>query len=124
VICAAGAFTSYFAALATTDSDVTEARVSATVTLAIMTLYVLYLVARPMDPLRWLIVAVMAGGFLVVLLVPWLSDFYALDLGADPRSGEAVAIGVAGCAVLWATRGLITRWRAARGVAVDAGNVA
>ncbi len=124
VICAAGAFTSYFAALATTDSDVTEARVSATVTLAIMTLFVLYLVARPMDPLRWLIVAVMAAGFLVVLFVPWLSDFYALDLGADPRSGEAVAIGAAGCAALWVTRGLVTRWRAARGVAVGTGDVA
>ena len=124
VICAAGAFTSYFAALATTDSDVAEARVSATVTLAIMTLFVLYLVARPMDPLRWLIVAVMAGGFLAVLFVPWLSDFYALDLGADPRSGEAVAIGAAGCAALWVTRGLVTRWRSAHGVAVGTGNVA
>jgi cation-transporting P-type ATPase E len=123
VICAAGAFTSYYAALATTGS-VDEARVSATLTLAIMTLYVLYLVARPMDPLRWLIVAVMAGGFLVVLFVPWLSDFYALDLGADPRSGEAILIGAAGCAALWVTRGLVTRWRATRGVAIGTGEVA
>ncbi len=60
-----------------------------------MTLYVLYLVARPMDPRRWLIVAVMAGGFLVALFVPWLSDSYPLHLGGQSLVREAVVIGAA-----------------------------
>ncbi|NED83340.1 hypothetical protein G3I76_25025, partial [Streptomyces sp. SID11233] len=52
----------------------------ATLTLFLISLWVLAIVARPYTWWRVLLVAVMGFGFLLVLTVPWLQDFFALKL--------------------------------------------
>ncbi len=57
-----------------------QARTTATLALAGLGLVVLALAARPLNPLRRLLLAAMAAAFAVVLLVPSLRAFFALDL--------------------------------------------
>jgi cation-transporting P-type ATPase E len=57
-----------------------QARTTATLALAGLGLVVLALAARPLNPLRRLLLAAMAAAFAVVLLVPFLRVFFALDL--------------------------------------------
>jgi len=57
-----------------------QARTTATLALAGLGLVVLALAARPLNPLRRLLLAAMAAAFVVVLLVPFLRVFFALDL--------------------------------------------
>jgi cation-transporting P-type ATPase E len=57
-----------------------EARTTATLALAGLGLVVLALAARPLNPLRRLLLAAMAGCFAGVLALPSLRVFFALDL--------------------------------------------
>lgn len=99
IICGGLSFTSYVVAL-WRGVDVTGARVSAAITLFILSMTVLALVARPLTGLRLGIVLVMGSGFLLVLYVPWLSDFFALPLNDDAKTGVAVVVGAVGAVVL------------------------
>jgi magnesium-transporting ATPase (P-type) len=69
-----------------------EARTTATLALAGLGLVVLALAARPLSAPRRLLVAAMAGGFLVVLVVPFLRRFFALDLPPLPVALAALAL--------------------------------
>ena len=78
-------------------SDV-QARTAATLTLLILGLWVLNLLARPITPGRALLFAAMVGAFVIILTVPALRDFFALDVpdGVALRGalGSALAGGV------------------------------
>ena len=69
-----------------------EARTTATLALAGLGLVVLALAARPLNPLRRLLLAAMAAAFAVVLLVPFLRVFFALDLPPLPVALAALAL--------------------------------
>jgi len=69
-----------------------EARTAATLALAGLGLVVLALAARPLSASRRLLVAAMAGGFVVVLLVPFLRRFFALDLPPLPVTLSAISV--------------------------------
>jgi cation-transporting ATPase E len=69
-----------------------QARTTAALALAGLGLVVLALAARPLTPLRRLLVAAMAAGFAVVLAVPWLRGFFALSLPPAPVGGAALAL--------------------------------
>jgi cation-transporting ATPase E len=69
-----------------------EARTTATLALAGLGLVVLALAARPLTPLRRLLLAAMAVAFAVVLVVPFLRGFFALDLPPVPVAGAALAL--------------------------------
>jgi cation-transporting ATPase E/undecaprenyl-diphosphatase len=69
-----------------------EARTTATLALAGLGLVVLALAARPLSPLRRLLVVAMAACFAVVLVVPFLRVFFALDLPPLPVAGAALAL--------------------------------
>jgi cation-transporting ATPase E len=71
-----------------------EARVAATITLFLAAWWVLVLVARPLNPLRWAIVLAMAGAFVAVLVIPPISEFFALSLGPDRDGVVAVVVGL------------------------------
>jgi len=103
IICAIFSFSSYALALAEGVS-VPGARVSAAITLFIIGWTVLFLVARPLNPLRWAIVLTMAGLYVGILLVPWTANFFALSLGSDPGSLTALGLGAAGALVLVGVR--------------------
>ncbi|QKW21099.1 HAD-IC family P-type ATPase [Kitasatospora sp. NA04385] len=94
VICGAATFTAY--ALARGDDETTlKADTSvATLTLFICAVWVLAIVARPYTWWRLLLIGAMSGAFALVLVVPWLSDFFQLHLAGlrDPLTGVAVAL--------------------------------
>jgi cation-transporting P-type ATPase E len=69
-----------------------QARTTATLALAGLGLVVLALAARPLNPLRRLLLAVMAGAFAVVLVVPGLRVFFALSLPPLPVAMAALGL--------------------------------
>ncbi|WFB08866.1 cation-translocating P-type ATPase [Streptomyces sp. LX-29] len=78
---------------------------AATLTLFLISLWVLAIVARPYTWWRVALVLTMALGFLVVLTTPWLQDFFALELIGTTMPWAAVGIAVL------AGLGLEVAWR-------------
>ncbi|MDO0934068.1 cation-translocating P-type ATPase [Streptomyces sp. DG2A-72] len=77
---------------------------AATLTLFLISMWVLAIVARPYTWWRILLVAAMGCGFLVVLIVPWLQEFFALKLVGVTMPWMAVGIAVVAAValeVLW-----------------------
>jgi cation-transporting P-type ATPase E len=71
-----------------------QARTTATLALAGLGLVVLALAARPLNRGRGLLLAAMAAAFAVVLLVPFLRVFFALDLPPLPVAATALVLDV------------------------------
>ncbi|MZD09924.1 HAD-IC family P-type ATPase [Streptomyces sp. SID5785] len=77
---------------------------AATLTLFLISMWVLAIIARPYTWWRIGLVAAMALAFLLVLVVPWLQDFFALKLVGSVMPWTAVGVAVvasAGLEVLW-----------------------
>ncbi|GHA64339.1 HAD-IC family P-type ATPase [Streptomyces termitum] len=102
VIAAAATFTTYLLARHHyTGADALGAETSAaTLTLFLVSMWVLAIIARPYTWWRIALVAAMGGAFLLVLAVPWLQDFFALKLVGVTMPWTAVAIAAAGAALL------------------------
>ncbi len=66
------------------DEPVIKAQQAATVTLFMVAMGVLAISARPLNLVRWSIILAMVGAFVLVLYVPFLSEFFALSL--SPRA--------------------------------------
>ncbi|MFD9214834.1 HAD-IC family P-type ATPase [Streptomyces sp. NPDC059544] len=73
---------------------------AATLTLFLVAMWVLAIVARPYTWWRVCLVAAMGLAFLIVLMVPWLQDFFALRLVGTTMPWAAVAIAAVAAAVL------------------------
>ncbi|MER7515016.1 HAD-IC family P-type ATPase [Streptomyces sp. NPDC126499] len=102
VIAAAATFTSYLLARHHyTGPGALDAETSAaTLTLFLVSMWVLAIIARPYTWWRIALVATMGGAFLLVLVVPWLQDFFALKLVGVTMPWASVAIAATGAAVL------------------------
>ncbi|MEU4487445.1 HAD-IC family P-type ATPase [Streptomyces purpurascens] len=79
---------------------------AATLTLFLISMWVLAIIARPYTWWRIALVASMAGAFLLVLVVPWLQHFFALKLVG--MTVPWIAVGIA--AVAAAALELAWRW--------------
>ncbi|GGQ94240.1 HAD-IC family P-type ATPase [Streptomyces flaveolus] len=79
---------------------------AATLTLFLISMWVLAIVARPYTWWRVLLVATMGLAFMVVLVVPWLQDFFALKLVGVTMPWTAVGVAVVAAASLE----LLWRW--------------
>ncbi|MFE6285688.1 HAD-IC family P-type ATPase [Streptomyces sp. NPDC057877] len=79
---------------------------AATLTLFLISMWVLAIIARPYTWWRIALVAAMGAGFLLVLVVPWLQEFFALKLVGMTMPWIAVAI----AAVAAATLEVLWRW--------------
>ncbi|MFI6856920.1 HAD-IC family P-type ATPase [Streptomyces sp. NPDC050416] len=79
---------------------------AATLTLFLISMWVLAIIARPYTWWRVALVAAMAGAFLLVLVVPWLQHFFALKLVGMTMPWLAVGIAVVAAAALE----LLWRW--------------
>ncbi|MEU3996347.1 cation-translocating P-type ATPase [Streptomyces fungicidicus] len=79
---------------------------AATLTLFLISIWVLAIIARPYTWWRIGLVAAMGGAFLVVLVVPWLQDFFALKLVGVTMPWVATGIAVFSAGVLE----LLWRW--------------
>ncbi|MEK9524684.1 cation-translocating P-type ATPase [Streptomyces venezuelae] len=98
VIAGAATFTTYLLARHHYSGEgALEAETSAaTLTLFLVSMWVLAIIARPYTWWRLTLVATMGGAFLLVLVVPWLQDFFALKLVGTTLPWAAVAIAAAG----------------------------
>ncbi|NED86604.1 HAD-IC family P-type ATPase [Streptomyces sp. SID11233] len=67
---------------------------AATLTLFLVSMWVLAIIARPYTWWRICLVAAMGVAFLIVLVVPWLQDFFALKLVGAQMPWTAVGIAV------------------------------
>ena len=97
-VAAVAALVAYWLARYGNDLAVRESRTTATLVLCVVGLWVLVLQARPFNWWKTLLVASMAGAIAIILAVPGLRDFYALELPPLDVAGEAAI--VAGVAVV------------------------
>ncbi|MFE7134451.1 HAD-IC family P-type ATPase [Streptomyces sp. NPDC057638] len=102
VIAAAATFATYLLARSYyTGAGSLEAETSAaTLTLFLVAMWVLAIIARPYTWWRVLLVAAMGLGFVVVLVVPWLQEFFALKLVGVVLPWSAVGIAAGGALLL------------------------
>ncbi|MFD3931536.1 HAD-IC family P-type ATPase [Streptomyces sp. NPDC058614] len=102
VIAAVATFITYLTARHHyTGSGALDAETSAaTLTLFLISMWVLVIVARPYTWWRVALVATMGAGFLLVLVVPWLQDFFALKLVGVTMPWIAVGIAAVAAAAL------------------------
>ena len=112
LIAAGSAWTSYAIAL-WVGEPVLNAQQSATVTLFIVATGVLAIAARPLNLVRWGIIAGMVAAFVAVLYIPPLSQFFALSLGPERYSLVAVGVGMVGAVAVWIAGVIADRWRRA-----------
>ncbi|MEU8648650.1 HAD-IC family P-type ATPase [Streptomyces sp. NPDC048737] len=79
---------------------------AATLTLFLISMWVLAIIARPYTWWRVLLVVSMGAAFVLVLAVPWLQDFFALKLVGMTMPWTAVGVAAVAAAVLE----LLWRW--------------
>ncbi|MET0627478.1 MAG: HAD-IC family P-type ATPase [Acidimicrobiia bacterium] len=96
-VAAAAALVAYWLARYANDLSVRESRTTAALVLSAVGLWVLVLQARPFNWWKTLLVVSMAGGIAIILVIPALRDFYALelppsDIGLQAAIVAAVAI--------------------------------
>ncbi|MFD7645033.1 HAD-IC family P-type ATPase [Kitasatospora sp. NPDC059795] len=110
IICGTATFVAYALARADHETALKADTSVATLTLFISAIWVLAIVARPYSWWRILLIGVMAGAFALVLVVPFLSDFFQLQLVGwrDPLIGVAIA-GIAGCLLEITSRVFVER---------------
>lgn len=91
-----------------------QARTAATMVLFAVSLWIVVMLARPLNRWRQILVAVMAGSFVVDLAVPGLRRFYALDLPSPLVCIAAAAVAAGAAATLdigWQALLRVRRWR-------------
>jgi len=113
LICAGASITTYLLELRN-GASVDDARTAATVSLFIVTVAVLAQSARPLNLLRIGIVALMVGLFLLVLVVPFAAEFFALTIPLGPGLTLPVVSGLVGVGLVWIATVITDRWRRAR----------
>ncbi|WP_460367946.1 HAD-IC family P-type ATPase, partial [Actinocorallia lasiicapitis] len=102
IACGAATFLGYMLARDNPANAFAQDSTTATFTLFFLAMWVLALIARPYTWWRVGLVAAMGAAFAVVLAVPGLRTFFALD--SSSVANDLVAFGVAGAAgfLLWA----------------------
>ncbi len=101
VIAGSATLAAYEAALHVADLDLEEARTLATVTLLSIGLVVLAVASRPLRPWKIGLVVAMGLGYVVTFLVPFLRDYFKLEVFWDPAwLYSAAAVAVAGLLIV------------------------
>ncbi len=95
-VAAACTIAAYGLARSESGVSLTEARTTATITLFLVALWVLAILARPTNPWRAGLVLSMAAAFAVIMAVPGLQDFFALNPPRTELVLSAIAIATAG----------------------------
>ncbi|MEV1009186.1 HAD-IC family P-type ATPase [Streptomyces sp. NPDC049881] len=96
-----------------TDGALRAETSAATLTLFLITLWVVVIIARPLTWWRVLLVAAMGAAFLLVMAVPWLQRFFELRLAGWFLPWTAVGVAVVACVLLEVT--VLVRRARARG---------
>ncbi len=110
VVAGSATLAAYEAALHIADIDLDQARTLATVTLLAIGLVVLAVASRPLRPWKLGLVVAMGLGYVVVFLVPFLRNFFLLEVFWDAAWWYSViAVGVAGAMIVAIPRVIPTR---------------
>jgi len=98
IVCAVGAFATYYGGRIDEEITDDQARSIAAITLFGIAWWVVVMVARPLTVFRLALVLSLIGGFVAVLAVPWSRQFFAFDL---PNVLDVLlSIGVAGAGIV------------------------
>ncbi len=108
VVAGAAALTTYAMAYYEESLSLKESRTAAALVLVMIGLWVLVILTRPLNLWKGALVGSMAGGVAIVVLVPPLSDFYALE----PPGWRMMGIGV--LIAVGAIGAIEIGWRASR----------
>ena len=100
LVAAVATFGAYATARVEADVGLDESRTTATLVLLVVGLWILVLLARPITGWRASLVTWMVGAFAVILVVPELRDFYALDLPRWDALGWGVVVAALALAFL------------------------
>jgi cation-transporting ATPase E len=111
IVAATAAFVSYGIARYGHDASLIESRTTATLVLVAVGMWVLVLQARPFNWWKTLLVGSMIGAVALIMVIPGLRDFYALEF--PPREVVVEGAIVAGVAIVLLEIG----WRLSRVVA-------
>jgi len=110
VIAGSATLAAYQAALHVADIELDQARTLATVTLLAIGLVVLAVASRPLRAWKIGLVAAMGAAYVVVFLVPFLHDYFRLEVFWDTAWWySVVAVGVAGSLIVAIPRPSPTR---------------
>ena len=110
VIAGSATLAAYQAALHVADIELDQARTLATVTLLAIGLVVLAVASRPLRAWKIGLVAAMGAAYVVVFLVPFLRDYFRLEVFGDTAWWySAIAVGVAGSLIVALPRLTSTR---------------
>jgi cation-transporting ATPase E len=96
------------------DVGLRESRTTATIVLMILGLYVLAILARPYTAYRLVLLLAMIGMFLGALLIPFVADFFKLDVPGGDILVPGLICAAAGCVGLELVTRAVRRWSAAR----------
>jgi cation-transporting ATPase E len=99
-VAAIAALVAYWLARYGNDLSVKESRTTAALVLIVTGLWILVLQARPFNWWKTLLVAAMVVSVAVILAVPWLRDFYALELPPSKVVIEAAIVSAVSVALL------------------------
>ncbi len=114
VVIGAAALVAYGVARYGANQTVTESRTTATLVVAVIALWVLVVLARPINWWRGLLVAAMIGAVALIVAVPPFRSFFALALPAGHVVWQAAVIAAVGVALVevgWRVMRLIDRTR-------------
>jgi cation-transporting ATPase E len=101
---AASAFACYAIARASDQTTAAQARTAAMLGLFAVGLWVLGLVARPLDPARMLLIVAMGAGLALMFAIPPLRQAFSLDV--PPPSVTWATVGVSAASIV-----VLTLWR-------------
>jgi cation-transporting ATPase E len=113
IVVAASVTTGYAIARAE-DSGTLEARTTATIILMVLGLYVLGMLARPFTRYRALLLLSMIGLFLGALAIPFVREFFKLELPEAGVLASGLAVAAIGCVALEVSVRAVRRWSEAR----------
>ncbi|MDG4791220.1 HAD-IC family P-type ATPase [Micromonospora sp. WMMD1102] len=108
VVAMAATLTSYLFARSVYDGDLAAETSAATLTLFLVGLWAVAIIARPYTWWRILLVLALGCAFAVILVVPFLQDFFQLNLVGTTAPAVAVGLAVAAGALLELVR-LVSR---------------
>ncbi|MBO2444228.1 HAD-IC family P-type ATPase [Actinomadura nitritigenes] len=100
IACGGATFAGYYLATERPTGDFADDSTTASIALFVLTLWVLALIARPWNLWRLGLVAAMGTAFAVVLGVPPLRRFFALQTGQTRNDAVALAIAIAAAVLL------------------------
>ncbi|GAB2814582.1 HAD-IC family P-type ATPase [Actinocorallia aurea] len=106
--CGAATFAGYLLATDDPNTEFAQDSTTATFALFLLSLWVLALTARPWTWWRVALVVSMGAAFLVVLAIPALREFFALQ--HQNAHNDAIAIGIAAAAALLLSHALHRDW--------------